>query len=470
MQAFKTKSDQEQRGLNSMASAKRNLLIFQDPHSEVDFYQALTDYGWKIYLARTNDEALSLLAKYKFLVGLCLIENQYDEAFWEKLRKLCDNSPKISWILGLPKKCLNDTSVYSHSNRFITDYCFDYLILPVHIERLGHAIGHAYGMAELSSSPFREFTDFPSFEGILGTSPVMRKLYRQIDKISKEDVSVLIEGETGTGKELIANAIHAHSKRKDKPIVAINCGAFPPELIQAELFGYEKGAFTGAHCRKIGRIEAAQGGTLFLDEIGDLPLAQQVNLLRFLEERCIERVGGIEKIPIDVRIISATHVDLKQAVEEGKFREDLYYRLRVLHLKTPPLRERESDIELLTWYFFEEFSKNLRRKPKGFCTDALYLLQQHDWPGNVRELMNCIRHAVIMSENHLLTPADLGLDKRNKDRISVKTLEQARADADCETILSTIRHTRFNMTRAARNLGISRVSLYRLIDKYQLKV
>jgi Response regulator containing CheY-like receiver, AAA-type ATPase, and DNA-binding domains len=280
----------------------------------------------------------------------------------------------------------------------------------------------------------------------------------------------LIEGETGTGKELIANAIHAHSKRKDKPTVAINCGAFPPELIQAELFGYEKGAFTGAHCRKIGRIEAAQGGTLFLDEIGDLPLAQQVNLLRFLEERCIERVGGIEKIPIDVRIISATHVDLKQAVEEGKFREDLYYRLRVLHLKTPPLRERESDIELLTWYFFEEFSKNLRRKPKGFCTDALYLLQQHDWPGNVRELMNCIRHAVVMSENHLLTPADLGLDKRNKERISVKTLEQARADADCETILSTIRHTRFNMTRAARNLGISRVSLYRLIDKYQLKV
>jgi DNA-binding NtrC family response regulator len=453
-----------------MASAKRNLLIFQNQQSTDDFYQALTDCGWKIHIARTNDEALALLGKYAFLVGLCLIEDQYDDAIWQKLRKLCDGSPKINWILGLPKKCLNDMSVYSHSSRFITDYCFDYLTLPVNIERLGHALGHAYGMAELSSSPFREFTSFPSFEGILGASPVMRKLFRQIDKVSKEDVSVLIEGETGTGKELIANAIHAHSKRKSKPIVAINCGAFPPELIQAELFGYEKGAFTGAQCRKIGRIEAAQGGTLFLDEIGDLPLAQQVNLLRFLEERCIERVGGIEKIPIDVRIISATHVNLKEAVEEGKFREDLYYRLRVLHLRTPPLRERESDIELLTWYFFEEFSKNLRSKPKGFSTDALYLLKQHDWPGNVRELMNCIRHAVIMSENHLLTPADLGLDKRNRERISVKTLEQARAEADRETILSTMRHTRSNMTRAARNLGISRVSLYRLIDKYQLKV
>jgi DNA-binding NtrC family response regulator len=453
-----------------MGSIKRNLLIFQNQPARADCYQALADYNWKIYTARTFEEAAALLLKYKFLVGLCLTENPSNEIFWQGLEKLCSSAPKINWVLGIPKACLNNASAYSHCNRFITEYCFDYLTLPVDIERLSHTVGHAYGMAELSSSPFREFTDHPSFEGIIGTSTVMRKLYKQIDKVSKEDLSVLIEGETGTGKELIANAIHTHSKRKAKPIVAINCGAFPPELIQAELFGYEKGAFTGAHCRKIGRIEAAQGGTLFLDEIGDLPLAQQVNLLRFLEERSIERVGGIEKIPIDVRIISATHVNLMRAVEEGKFREDLYYRLKVLHLKTPPLRERETDIELLTWYFFEEFSRNLRRKPKGFSAEALYLLQQHDWPGNIRELMNCIRHAVIMSENHLLTPSDLGLEKRNKERISIKTLEEARAEADRETILSTMRQTCFNMTRAARNLGISRVSLYRLIDKYQLKI
>jgi DNA-binding NtrC family response regulator len=453
-----------------MGGMKRNLLIFHNRSTRADFYQALAAYNWKIYTARTLEEAASLLLKHKFLVGLCLTEDPPDEIFWQTLQKLCGGAPKINWVLGLPKECMNDASVYSHCNRFIADYCYDYLTLPVDTERLGFTVGHAYGMAELSSSPFREFTDLPSFEGIIGTSPLMRKLYKQIDKVSKEDLSVLIEGETGTGKELIANAIHAHSKRKEKPIVAINCGAFPPELIQAELFGYEKGAFTGAHGRKTGRIEAAQGGTLFLDEIGDLPLAQQVNLLRFLEERRIERVGGIEKIPIDVRIISATHVNLKQAVEEGKFREDLYYRLKVLHLKTPPLRERESDIELLTWYFFEEFSNSLRRRPKGFSTEALYLLQQHDWPGNIRELMNCIRHAVIMSENALLTPADLGLDKRGRERIGTKTLEEARAEADRETILSTMRQTCFNMTRAARNLGISRVSLYRLIDKYQLKI
>lgn len=369
----------------------------------------------------------------------------------------------------LPKECLFETSVYSQKSKFIAKYCHDYLIIPVDSERLKFSLGHAYGMAELSDSSYREFADYPNYDGIIGNSLVMRKLFKQIEKVCKEDYSVLIEGETGTGKELIANALHTHSSRAGKPIVAINCGAFPQELIQAELFGYEKGAFTGAQHRRIGRIESAQGGTLFLDEIGDLPLAQQVNLLRFIEERTIERVGGTEKIPIDVRIISATHIDLKKAVQSGKFREDLYYRIRVLHLKTPPLRERENDIELLAWYFLNEFSKNAKHKPKGFSAEALYLLQHCDWPGNIRELMNCIRHAVIMSENRLLTPADLDLDQRFKER-TLKTLEGARADVDRETILASIRHTRYNMSRAAENLGISRVSLYRLIEKYQLNI
>jgi DNA-binding NtrC family response regulator len=347
----------------------------------------------------------------------------------------------------------------------LTTFC----CLPIDIEHLSFLLNHAYGMAELAYGCCRKFTDFPSFEGIIGTSPVMRKLYKQIEKASKEDLSVLIEGETGTGKELIANAIHKHSRRHVKPLVAINCGAFPPELIQGELFGWEKGAFTGAHSRRIGRIEAAQGGVLFLDEIGDLPLSQQVNLLRFLEERSIERLGGTEKISIDVRIISATHVNLLQAVQTGKFREDLYYRLRVLHLETPPLRARGADIELLAWFFFVEFSKSIPRKPKGFNTEALYLLQQHDWPGNIRELQNCIRHAVIMLENHLLTPADLSLDKRHKER-TIKTLEEARAEADREAIMNSIQSAHYNMSRAAEILGISRVSLYRLIEKYGINI
>ncbi|MGR8941553.1 MAG: sigma 54-interacting transcriptional regulator [Gammaproteobacteria bacterium] len=452
-----------------MAQSKRNLLIYQPQNTSPELYREVEVHHWKIHSAQGIDELSDAVARNKFLIGLCLLDGCQPESFWHELMQFCDHSPHIKWIIALPKECLFESSIYSPTNRFITEYCHDYVVLPIDKERLQFSLGHAYGMAELTNSRYREFTDFHSFDGIIGNSTVMRRLFKQIEKVSQEDYSVLIEGETGTGKELIANAIHAHSARAAKPIVAINCGAFPPELIQAELFGYEKGAFTGAHARKIGRIEAAQGGTLFLDEIGDLPLAQQVNLLRFLEERTIERVGGTEKIPIDVRIISATHVNLRQAVTEGLFREDLYYRIKVLQLKTPPLRDRESDIELLIWYFFEEFSKDMRRKPKGFSTEALYLLQQHDWPGNVRELMNCIRHAVIMSENNLLTPADMGLDKRTKDR-RVKTLEEARAEADRETILSTMRHARFNMSRTAQNLGISRVSLYRLIDKYHLKL
>ncbi|MGR9037619.1 MAG: sigma 54-interacting transcriptional regulator [Gammaproteobacteria bacterium] len=452
-----------------MTQTKRNLLIFKHQNTSLELNRELEAYQWNIRVAHSIDEGADLIAKHNVLIGLCLVETPQNDTYWHELMQFCDGFPKMKWVLALTNECLYDTSIYSPTLRFIAEYCHDYVIMPVDTERLQFSLGHVYGMAELSRGRYREITAFPSFDGIIGNSPSMRKLFKQIQKVSKEDYSVLIEGETGTGKELISNAIHAHSARATKPFVAINCGAFPPELIQAELFGYEKGAFTGAHACKIGRLEAAQGGTLFLDEIGDLPLAQQVNLLRFLEERTIERVGGTEKIPIDVRVISATHVDLKQAVTDGRFREDLYYRLRVLQLKAPPLRERETDIELLIWYFFEEFSKTMRRKPKGFSTEALYLLQQHDWPGNVRELMNCIRHAVIMSENRLLTPADLGLDKRARDR-RIKTLEEARAEAEQETILSTLRHARNNMSRAAQNLGISRVSLYRLMEKYQLKV
>lgn len=469
---FRTRSNQST--VSIMASIKRNLLILQDQPLAADFHKALTAHNWKIHLTRNIDEALDLLTRNKFLVGFCLIEDQHDGKFWQKLRKLCDRSPKINWIMGLSKASLNNISIHSSDNLLfndycIADYCFDYVLLPIDIEHLSFLLDHAYGMAELAHSCCREFTDLLSFEGIIGASPVMRKLYKQIEKASREDLSVLIQGETGTGKELIADAIHKRSRRHARPLVAINCGAFPPELIQGELFGWEKGAFTGAHNRRIGRIETAQGGVLFLDEVGDLPLSQQVNLLRFLEERSIERLGGTEKIPIDVRIISATHVNLFQAVQTGKFREDLYYRLKVLHLETPPLRSRGTDIELLAWFFFTEFSKNTSRKPKGFNTEALCLLQKYDWPGNIRELQNCIRHAVIMSENHLLTPADLGLDKRHKER-TIKTLEEARAEADREAIMNSIQSARYNMSRAAEILNISRVSLYRMIEKYGISI
>ena len=309
--------------------------------------------------------------------------------------------------------------------------------------------------------------EYPSGFGIIGASEVMQNLFSLLQKVAKEDCPVLIQGETGTGKELVATAIHKNSSRATKPLVAINCGAFPKELIQAELFGYEKGAFTGAVQRKIGRIESAQGGTLFLDEIGDLPMAQQTNLLRFLEDKTIERVGGLEKIPIDVRVISATHVDLREAVRNKTFREDLYYRLDVLEIKTPPLRVREEDIELLAYYFFNKFSEKGFYKAKGFNPDALLLINNYKWPGNVRQLMNCIRHAVVISENNMLSLADLGLERRDKDRV-LQTLVEARAISDQELILNSLRHTSNNISHTAKTLGISRVSLYRLMNKYNM--
>ena len=452
-----------------MAQSKRNLLVVQNQNTNPGFFRDLKANDWTIHSTQSIPEAIDLIAKHKFLTGFCIVDNCPTDDYWYQLMQLCDVAPRIKWVIALPGECLHGLPVNSLPTWFISEFCHDYLTHPINSDRLLTSLGHAYGVAELIDRRHQEFIDIKGYNGIIGNSPVMRKLYKQIEKVSNEDFAVLLEGETGTGKELIANAIHANSRRAGKAIVAINCGAFPPELIQAELFGFEKGAFTGATTRRIGRIEASAGGTLFLDEIGDLPIAQQVNLLRFLEEKTIERVGGTEKIHVDVRVISATHVNLKQAVKDGKFREDLYYRLRVLQLKTPPLRERENDLELLSWYFFEKFTQNQRRKPKGFSNEALYLMQRHDWPGNIRELMNCIRNAVTMSENHLLTPADLGLDKRKKDR-SMKTLEEARAEADRETILSTMRQSHFNMSRAARDLGISRVSLYRLIDKYQLEV
>ena len=309
--------------------------------------------------------------------------------------------------------------------------------------------------------------EYPSGFGIIGASEIMQNLFSLLQKVAKEDCPVLIQGETGTGKELVATAIHKNSSRAANPLVAINCGAFPKELIQAELFGYEKGAFTGAVQRKIGRIESAQGGTLFLDEIGDLPMAQQINLLRFLEDKTIERIGGLEKIPIDVRIISATHVDLREAVRNKTFREDLYYRLDVLEIKTPPLRVREGDIELLAYYFFNKIAEKGFYKAKGFNPDALLLINHYQWPGNVRQLMNCIRHAVVVSENNLLSIADLGLERRYKDRV-LQTLVEARAISDQELIQNSLRHTSNNISHTAKTLGISRVSLYRLMNKYNM--
>ncbi len=351
----------------------------------------------------------------------------------------------------------------------IAEHLFNFMTLPARGDYLLLVIRHAWGMAYVRSKLAPASASVATAPGrpMIGTTPQMQKLFGQIAKVARTDAPVLITGASGTGKELAALSIHRQSCRRGGPFVAVNCGAIAPQLFQSELFGHEKGAFTGATQRKIGRIEAAQGGTLFLDEIGDMPFDMQVNLLRFLQEKSIERVGSTEVVPIDVRVIAATHVDLAEAVTQRRFREDLYYRINVVCITIPPLAERSDDIEDLAGHYFAKFAAIYNRSLRGFSKSAMQCLLSHTWPGNVRELVNRVQRAAVMAEGRFIQPEDLGLD-RNAERIGTISLEDARAAAERLTIRRALSQARNQVSRAALLLGVSRVTLYRLIEKYNI--
>ena len=305
---------------------------------------------------------------------------------------------------------------------------------------------------------------------IFGSSKATVKLLQNIDKVIQTDLSVLITGETGTGKEVIAQMIHEKSRRNHQPFVPVISCALPSQLIQSELFGHEKGAFTGAHQKKIGYVEMADKGSLFLDEIGDLPLDMQSTLLRFLEEKKVVRVGGTREIPIDIRVIAATNVDLSEAIKKGQFREDLYHRLNVLQINVPALRERSEDIECLAWHFFEETKKqNSQNKVAGFSQDALSTMRVYAWPGNIRELRNRVQRSVVMSEHHLISPEDLGLDRR-VILSHIQTLQEARDETEKIHIYFALRQTNNKVMEASKLLGVTRATLYRLLDKHKTRI
>jgi DNA-binding NtrC family response regulator len=302
-----------------------------------------------------------------------------------------------------------------------------------------------------------------------GCSSAVARLRRQIAKVAGTSAPVLIWGESGSGKELTAQAIHDHSARAGGPFVPINCGAIPASLIQSELFGHERGAFTGATRDKRGLIESARGGTLFLDEIGDLPMELQSNLLRFLQEKTIYRLGSSNSIEVDVRVIAASHMNLQLAVAKGRFREDLYYRLNVLALDVPPLRERKDDLALLANHFFTLFSSERAPRVKGFSSAALHALQQHDWPGNVRELINRVRRAMVMAEGRLIAARDLGLEAAPAPGPGGgEALDGARLRAERDAIDGSLQRAGRNISQAARDLGVSRMTLYRLLAKHDI--
>lgn len=326
-------------------------------------------------------------------------------------------------------------------------------------------------LSEQANAPLSTEGNGPLSSYMVGSSQPMRRLFEAIRRYAVTNAPVLITGESGTGKELAARALHERSSFSRGPFVAINCGALPTTLIGSELFGYEKGAFTGATARKIGRIESAESGTIFLDEIGDLPLETQAHLLRFLQERTIERIGGCKPITITARVVAATNVNLRDAVAKGRFREDLFYRLNVLTLGMPPLRERGDDIALLTRFFLQRFASEMKRETLDFSLEAVRKITTYAWPGNVRELIACVRRAVVMADGPEITVRDLGLPDESKEEAATdKGLEKARGQAEAGLIRAALERNRFNIKQSAEELGISRVTLYRLIQKHDIAI
>jgi two-component system, NtrC family, response regulator len=346
---------------------------------------------------------------------------------------------------------------------------FDYYCKPVRLDELKVMIQRAFHIHQLQERLQQSYPgSSQGFQGIIGRSKMMQDIFRFIERVAVSDVSILICGESGTGKELAAQAIHNHSQRRENPFVVVNCGAIPDNLLESELFGHEKGAFTGAYAQKRGKFELAHTGTLFLDEIGELAPPLQVKLLRFLQDRKIERVGGIQPFAVDVRIIAATNRDLKKEVNNHVFREDLYYRLKVVPLELPPLRQKREDIVPLAEFFLKKFCVEHHKAPLTLSSEAEKSLTTHPWPGNIRELENVISRAVVLSQHSVLKPSDLGF---NSDIAPVEVnLKIAKKAIEADFIKKALTKNKGIVSRAAKDLGISRVNLYELMDRYNIQI
>ena len=347
---------------------------------------------------------------------------------------------------------------------------YDFYSKPVDTDVLRLIVSRAFHIYSLEEQirALRDAQLQTPFEGMIATDDAMRKVVGRVEKVAPTDVSVLILGESGTGKELVARAVHATSNRKSGKFVAINCAAIPEQLLESELFGHEKGAFTGAAKQTIGKIETADGGTLFLDEIGDMPLSLQAKLLRFLQDRKIERVGGRQEISVNVRIVCATNRDLQTMIREQQFRQDLYFRIGEVTIDIPPLRDRRGAAAVLAHALIRKFGGPHGRARRGFTEGAVAALEAYSWPGNVRELENKVKAALIMSDGPMITPADLGLDE-GAQAGSLFNLREVRARAERQVITQVLAIADNNVSRAAEMLGMTRPTLYDLMDRYGLR-
>ena len=392
------------------------------------------------------------------------------------LEQLLDLDPNVKIIV------LTGQNAQEHALRAVAQGAYDFLAKPFEPDVLKLTVERALRLAELQAENKRlraaEGTD--ALGGLITRDARMLRLARTIERVASSNATVMLLGESGTGKEVLAQGLHAASKRAGR-FVAINCAAIPENLLESELFGYEKGAFTGASKTTPGKIETAHGGSLMLDEIGDLPASLQAKLLRFLEQRTIERLGGRSEIPVDVRVVCATHQDLKAQIKEGRFREDLYYRLAEIVVEIPPLRERAGDAVLLAHAFLRRFAQEQRRAGLMFAEDAILAIENHGWPGNVRELLNYVKRAAIMADSERLTAEDLGLAAADAGADAAEgaaapagsasdlNLRAIRDRAEREAIVTALARTNANIGRAAELLGVSRPTLYDLMKRLVIK-
>jgi two-component system NtrC family response regulator len=421
----------------------------------------------KVYPAGARQEAVDLIRREAIPVAILDLGLPPDpDGASEGLATLTDIlaiAPATKVIIATG----NETR--EHALRAIALGAYDFYQKPIDIDVLQLIVSRAEHMFELEAENRRlaEGAATSLIDGIIAGSVEMLRVLRNIEKIAPTDVTVLLLGESGTGKELLAQAIHKMSGRVRAPFVPINCAAIPETLLESELFGHERGAFTGAVKQSIGRIESADHGTLFLDEIGDVPLHMQVKLLRFLQDQIIERIGGRKPVQVDVRIVCATNQDLDRLMAEGRFREDLYYRLNEVTVRVPPLRERLGDVAVLASCFLRRFASEYGRPVRGFASAALAAIKDHPWPGNVRELENRVKRAVVMADGPFLSAADLGLSASGEEPQSLG-IRAARARAEREVLQLALAQAGSNLSKAAKLLGISRPTLYDLMQQHQI--
>ena len=446
-----------------MSDAPKLLVVEDDDAARLQLKYALRD-RYAMWFADNRARALAIVEEiHPDLVSLDLGLPPHPDTVEEGLRTLEDI---LRIAPGTKVVVLTGSGDRINARRAIELGAVDYLSKSADLAEYETVLRRSTFVQTLESENARETAEVEAgarFEEIIGSTPQMREMFSMVSLVAKTDVTVLIQGESGTGKELVARAVHGKSRRKNAPFVPINCGAIPETLLESELFGHEKGAYTGAHVQRKGKLELADGGTVFLDEIAEMPLPLQVKLLRFLQERKVERLGGRQQIHVDTRVIAASNKDLKADVAAGGLREDLYFRLSVVTITLPPLRERAEDIGMLANAFLRRACQEYRRKLR-FSTEALAAVSQYRWPGNIRELENAVRRATIMARGQFIEPADLGIPlPAPAERLS---LREARNRVERQVVVDALTRTRGNISRAATELGVSRPTLHGLLEKH----